>query len=74
MLAGFSYQRFSALAAKAALLVGLAFNISCTFIFMVDFHFIHIWGIEFVLNMTVMDVISYYISKGKPFKIKDFKS
>ena len=30
-----------------------------------------VWGIEFLLNMTVMAVISYFIPKEKPFQIKD---
>lgn len=73
MLAGFFLPKISAMAAKAALWVGLAFYIGCTFIFHVDLHFVHIWGIEFVLNMTVMGVISYYIPKEKPFEIKDLQ-
>ena len=73
MLAGFFLPKISALAAKAALLIGLAFYIGCTFIFKVDLHFVHIWGIEFILNMSVMGLISYYIPNKKPFKIKDLQ-
>jgi SSS family solute:Na+ symporter len=73
MLAGFFLPNISALAAKAALWVGLAFYIGCTIIFKVDLHFVHIWGIEFILNMTVMGVISYYSPKEKPFEIKDLQ-
>ena len=73
MLAGFFLPKISALAAKVALLVGLTFYIGCTFILKVDIHFVHIWGIEFVLNMCMMGLISYYIPNGKPFKIKDLQ-
>jgi len=71
MLAGFFLPKISALAAKVALFVGLAFYIGCTFVFEVDLHFVHIWGIEFLLNMAVMLVISHFIPKEKAFKIKD---
>ena len=73
MLAGFFLPKISALAAKAALLVGLTFYISCTFIFKVDLHFVHIWGIEFIINMAVMGLISYFIPKEKPFQISDLQ-
>lgn len=71
MLAGFFLPKISALSAKVALFVGLAFYISCSFIFKVDLHFVHVWGIEFIINMTVMTVISYFTPKEKPFQIKD---
>ncbi|MDG1968479.1 MAG: solute:sodium symporter family transporter [Flavobacteriaceae bacterium] len=73
MLAGFFLPKISALAAKVALLVGLTFYISCTFIFKVDLHFVHIWGIEFIINMAVMGLISYFIPKEKPFQISDLQ-
>jgi SSS family solute:Na+ symporter len=60
MLAGFFLKRISATGAKAALLFGLAFYIITTFIIKVNLHFIHIWGIEFVLNMLIMFVVSYH--------------
>lgn len=73
MLAGFFLPKISALAAKVALFVGLAFYISCNFIFEADLHFAHIWGIEFILNMMVMSLISYYLPKEKTFEIKDLQ-
>ncbi len=60
MLAGFFVKRVSAAGAKCALLFGLAFYITTTFILKVDLHFIHIWGIEFVLNMLIMIGVSLY--------------
>ncbi|MBT3385607.1 MAG: solute:sodium symporter family transporter [Prolixibacteraceae bacterium] len=60
MLAGFFLKSISATGAKAALFFGLSFYIITTFILKVDIHFIHIWGIEFVLNMIIMFAVSYY--------------
>ena len=71
MLAGFFLKKISATGAKAALIVGLSFYILCTFIFKVDIHFVHIWGIEFLLNLAVMFGISYFFPVSKEFKIKD---
>ncbi|SDK02774.1 solute:Na+ symporter, SSS family [Catalinimonas alkaloidigena] len=60
MLAGFFLPYVSALAARATLFVGLAFYVLTFFVFQVDLHFIHLWGIEFVLNMVVMLSVSYF--------------
>lgn len=65
MLAGFFIPRISATGAKAALVVGLIFYIMCTFILQVDMHFIHIWGVEFLLNMAVMFGVSYFYPNNK---------
>ena len=73
MLAGFFLPKISALAAKFALFIGLTFYIVCTFILKVNLHFVHVWGIEFILNMTVMILISYYSPQDKPFKINDLQ-
>ncbi|MEL7589063.1 MAG: solute:sodium symporter family transporter [Prolixibacteraceae bacterium] len=60
MLAGFFLKKISAVAAKAALFFGLAFYIITGFMLNVELHFIHLWGIEFVLNMILMFVVSYF--------------
>ncbi len=60
MLAGFFLKSISAPAAKAALFFGLIFYIVTTFILKVNIHFIHVWGIEFVLNMILMFVVSHF--------------
>ena len=60
MIAGFFTKNISAIAAKIALGVGLSFYLICTFIYPVKIHFVHIWGIEFVLNMAVMYGVSYF--------------
>jgi SSS family solute:Na+ symporter len=71
MLAGFFLKRISATGAKAALFVGLAFYITTTFILKTDIHFIHIWGIEFLLNMAVMFGVSYFYPPERVFKAED---
>lgn len=69
MLAGFFVKRISATGAKAAIVFGLVFYILTTFIFKVDIHFIHIWGIEFVLNMIIMLAVSHFYP-GKVLETK----
>ncbi|MFD2034969.1 solute:sodium symporter family transporter [Belliella marina] len=59
MLAGFFTKKVTPTAAKSALLVGLVFYIMATFVLQVDIHFVHIWGIEFLLNCLVMFLVSY---------------
>lgn len=71
MLAGFFLKKISAVGAKSALVVGLTFYIITTFILKVDIHFIHIWGIEFVLNLLVMFGVSYFYPQAKTFEAKD---
>jgi len=65
MLAGLFLPGISATAAKSALFFGLAFYVSTTFILKVDMHFVHIWGIEFVLNLVVMFAVSRFYPNTK---------
>lgn len=58
LMAGFFWPKISAAGAKAGLAVGLSFYLLTTFIIKVDLHFIHIWGIEFILNLLVMYLVS----------------
>ncbi len=60
MLAGFFIRNISSAGAKVGLFFGLSFYIIVTFILRVDIHFVHIWGIEFVLIMIIMFVVSHY--------------
>ena len=73
ILAGFFLKRVSATGAKAALIVGLAFYITTTFILKTDIHFIHIWGIEFIINIIVMFIMSYFYPISEEFKIENLK-
>ena len=58
LIAGFFMPKISAAGAKAGLAVGFSFYILTTFLLEVDIHFIHIWGIEFLLNLGVMYLVS----------------
>ncbi len=69
MLAGFFMGRVSAMGAKVALIFGLLYYIITTFILKVDIHFIHNWGIEFVLNVILMFAVSYFYPR-KNFGIR----
>lgn len=70
MLAGFFTKNISATGAKAALFVGLTFYVTTTFILDVDIHFVHIWGIEFILNVLVMIVVSNFYPVKKDITMK----
>jgi len=69
MLAGFFMEHISAKAAKVALIFGLIYYIVTTFILKVNIHFIHNWGIEFVLNVIIMYSVSYFYPR-KNFSIR----
>lgn len=71
ILAGFFFPKVSAVGAKAGLLFGLAFYIVMYFILKVDLHFVHIWGIEFVLNVLVMHLFSTFYPRTNTFTITD---
>ncbi len=70
MLAGFFTKTISAIGAKAALFVGLTFYTTSTFILDVNIHFVHIWGIEFLLNVAVMFGVSKYYPVTKDISMK----
>lgn len=71
ILAGFFFPKVSAAGAKAGLVFGLLFYILFYFILKVELHFVHIWGIEFVLNIAVMHLVSVFLPRRNPFKITD---
>lgn len=71
MIAGFFLKKVSAAGAKVSLFVGLVFYILTTFVFDVDIHFVHLWGIEFVLNIAVMFAVSYFYPANTEFKNED---
>lgn len=51
--------------AKAGLLFGLVFYLIATFVVDTGIHFVHIWGIEFVLNFIIMFLVSKQWPTGK---------
>ena len=69
MLAGFFLEKISAMGAKVSLIFGLVYYIVTTFILKIELHFIHNWGVEFVLNMLLMFAVSYYYPR-KNFAIR----
>lgn len=71
ILAGFFFPKVSAIGAKAGLLFGLAFYVIMDHVLQVELHFVHIWGIEFVLNVAVMHLVSIFYPRTNPFVIKD---
>ncbi|NJB87089.1 SSS family solute:Na+ symporter [Lewinella marina] len=69
--AGFLFPRVSATGAKAGLLFGLVFYVFLDYVLAVNLHFVHIWGIEFVLNIIVMHVVSHLTPKDPKFIMYD---
>ncbi len=71
IIAAFFFPKVSAMGAKAALFFGFAFYIIVNFIIKAEIHFVHIWGIEFVLNIALMHLVSIFYPRMKEFVIKD---
>ena len=71
ILAGFFFPKVSAIGAKAGLFFGLSFYVICNFVLEVNLHFVHLWGIEFVLNIIVMHLVSMIAPVSKRFEIVD---
>ncbi len=71
IVAGFIFPKVTASGAKSGLLFGLAFYVIMNFAFQVNLHFVHIWGIEFVLNIVVMHLVSYVFAKEEKFELID---
>ncbi len=71
ILAGFLFPRVSASGAKIGLLFGLMFYILTYYVLELNLHFVHIWGIEFVLNILVMHLASWLLPKDSHFIMED---
>ena len=71
IMAGFFFPKVSATGAKAGLAFGLLFYILMDYILQVKLHFVHLWGIEFVLNVLVMHLVSRISPRKNPFVIRD---
>ena len=67
LIGGFFIKSISATGAKVAVFTGLAFYILTSFILKVNLHFVHVWGIEFVLNILVMLGVSYFYKNKNPY-------
>ncbi|MBZ9630963.1 solute:sodium symporter family transporter [Salegentibacter sp. LM13S] len=65
LLAGLFIPKISATGAKVGLVTGLLFYLLTTFFLEIEIHFIHIWGIEFILNLVVMYLVSLKYPRKK---------
>ncbi len=73
IIAGFLFPKVSASGAKIGLIFGLFFYVIMYYLIEVNLHFVHIWGIEFVLNIAIMHLASYFLPKDEVFVMKDAK-
>lgn len=71
IIAGFLFPKVSAIGAKVGLLFGLSFYIVVNFVLRVEMHFVHIWGLEFVLNLVVMHLVSIRYPRVNHYAISD---
>jgi len=71
IIAGFFFPRVSAMGAKIGLLFGVFFYIFMNFYVKIDLHFFHLLGLEFVLNVMVMHLVSMSYPRSNNFKITD---
>lgn len=72
LLAGFFMRQVSAMGARVALLFGLGFYIFMTFIYTSHgIHFVHLWGIEFVLNVVLMYGVSHFFPRSNTYEVTD---
>ena len=71
IIAGFFFPKVSAVGAKVGLIFGLLFYILLVYVIEVEVHFIHVWGLEFVLNVIVMHLVSMFYPRINTFKIAD---
>ncbi|MDH3246145.1 MAG: hypothetical protein OEM26_16100, partial [Saprospiraceae bacterium] len=71
IIAAFFFPKVSTVGAKVGLLFGFSFYILVNFVLQANIHFVHIWGIEFILSLGLMHVVSYYYPRTKEFVIED---
>ncbi len=71
IIAGFLFPKVSATGAKIGLLFGLLFYIIMYYVIQVELHFVHIWGIEFVLNILIMHLASRFFAREAKFEMVD---
>ena len=74
IIAAFFFPRVSAVGAKCGLVFGLLFYIIVNLIIQVDMHFVHIWGIEFVLNVILMHAVSTFYPRKNEYEITDVRA
>lgn len=71
IIAGFFFPKVSSTGAIAGLAFGLFFYSFINFQLKADLHFVHIWGIEFILNIIIMHIVSYFVPRTNNYAITD---
>ena len=72
LLAGFFMKKVSAAGAKVALVFGICFYVFMTWGYTGHgIHFVHLWGIEFLLNVGIMYAVSHFYPNKNPYEITD---
>ena len=72
LLAGFFMKKISAMGAKVALIFGLSFYVFMTWGYTSHgIHFVHLWGIEFLMNVAIMYSVSYFYPNQNKYEITD---
>lgn len=72
LLAGLFTKKISAIAAKATLIFGLVFYVFMTWGYTEHgIHFVHLWGIEFILNICLMYIVSFYYPRKNTYAIEN---
>ncbi len=71
MIAGFFLKKISSAGAKVSLAVGISFYFITAFIIDTGIHFVHLWGIMFLIMIATMYIVSYYRPVSQIFYEKD---
>jgi len=71
IIAGFLCPKVSTTGAKVGLIFGLIFYVLVNFLWEAPIHFVHIWGIEFVLNILIMHAVSFWYPRTDFYDIMD---
>ena len=71
LIAGFFFPKVSAIGAKVGLVFGVLFYVFLSYVWKVDLHFFHVLGLEFVLNVAIMHLVSMLYPRTNTFTITD---
>lgn len=72
LLAGFFMKKVSAIGAKVALISGLCFYIIMSWGYTShEIHFVHLWGIEFLINVGIMYTVSHFYPRKNMYEVTD---
>jgi SSS family solute:Na+ symporter len=72
LIAGFFMGKISAMGAKVGLLSGISFYIIMSWVYTSHgIHFVHLWGIEFLMNVGIMYAISYFFPRKNMYEVTD---